>query len=190
MPDPDTAVGEGRPETHPHPRTPSPRVSRPGHPHLDRLGVVGAEAPAVHLLHGPTGLRAACELDEGDALRLLRVLVPHHPDILDLAEGGEALPQDRLGRVLADHQEDAAVGRLVQAVHARAEASAARTAACFVHGVPPDAGARPSRLQLSWLPPGPPPPPSHTWPLRIRRSASGRRKSLALSRCARPPASG
>lgn len=96
----------------------------------------------MHFLHGPAGLRAAGKLDEGDALGLLSVLVPHHPDVLDLAEGREALPQHRLRRVLADHQEDAAVGRLVQAVHARAEASAARTAACFVHGAPPRGGSQ------------------------------------------------
>lgn len=63
-----------------------PEGTRPGHPHLDRFGVVGAETPAMHLLHGSTGLRATRELDEGDALGFLRVLVPHHPDILDLAE--------------------------------------------------------------------------------------------------------
>lgn len=121
LPDPDTAPG----------------APRPGHPHLDGLGVVGAEALAVHLLHGPARLRAAGKLDEGDAFGLLGVFVPHHPDVLDLPEGREALPQHRLRRVLADHQEDAAVGRLVQAVHARAEAPAARTAARFVHGAPP-----------------------------------------------------
>lgn len=104
----------------------------------------------MHLLHGPAGLRAASELDKGDALGLLRVFVPHHPDVLDLPEGREAFPQHRLRRVFADHQEDAAVGRLVQAVHARAEASAARAAACLVHGAPPRRG---SRARVSFRPP-------------------------------------
>lgn len=94
----------------------------------------------MHLLHGPTGLRAAGKLDEGDALGLLGVPVPHHPDVLDFPKRREALPQHRLGSVLADHQEDAAVGRLVQVVHAQAEASAACTAARFVHGAPPRRG--------------------------------------------------
>lgn len=66
------------------------------------------------------------------------MLVPHHPDVLDVAKRREALPQHRLRRVLADHKEDAAVGRFVQAVHARAEAPAARRAASFVHGTPPE----------------------------------------------------
>ena len=107
----------------------------------------------MHLLHGPTGLRAAGKLDEGDALGLLGVLVAHHPDVLDFPKGREALPQHRLGSVLADHQEDAAVGRLVQVVHARAEASAACTAARFVHGAPPGAESRLAPLYSSWLQP-------------------------------------
>lgn len=95
----------------------------PAQPYLDRLGVRD-QAAAVHLLHGPAGLRAASKLDEGDASGLVGALVAQQPDVLDVPERGEALPNQRLARVLAQHHENAAVGRLVQALGRQPESAA------------------------------------------------------------------
>lgn len=78
----------------------------------------------MHLLHGPAGLRAAGELDEGDASGLVGALVAQQPDVLDVPERGEALPNQRLASVLAQHHENAAVGRLVQALGRQPESAA------------------------------------------------------------------
>lgn len=67
----------------------------------------------MHLLHGPAGLRAAVKLDQGHALRLLGVLVPHH------SGGREAFPGLTPRHVRAPHREDAAAGPVVQVVRAR-----------------------------------------------------------------------
>lgn len=109
--------GLGRP-----PRVPLPSRIRAAR-YLDGLGV-GGQTTAVHLLHSPAGLRAAGVLDEGDAAGLIGALVPQKPDVLDVPEGGEALPNQSLPGVLAQHHKHAAVGRLVQALGGQAATAA------------------------------------------------------------------
>lgn len=81
--------------------------------HLDGLGALG-QAPAVHLLHRGAGLRRLGELHKRHSFRLFRVLVLHHPDVLDLAERGEVFSDDLLGYGLTGDEKQTAVRRLVQ----------------------------------------------------------------------------
>lgn len=81
--------------------------------YLNGLGILG-EGLAVHVLHGSAGLRRSAEFHVGDAFMVFGLLVPHHPNVLDLSEERKLLPDHLLRRRLADHQEESAVGRVIE----------------------------------------------------------------------------
>lgn len=141
----------------------------------------------MHLLHGPAGLRAAGELDEGDAAGLVGAPVPQQPDVLDVPEGREALPDQRLAGVLAQHHEDAAVGRLVQALGREADAAAllhgGAVEHCRLHRARQGNAAEPfpTRIQRPPLPfRSPPSAAAPRGPAVPARTEVGRRAFLLL----------
>lgn len=69
---------------------------------------------SMHFLHSQTRLRRFGELDIANAFGLLRLLVFDHPNVLDVAKRREPFPELLFGDESTGHQEQAAVGRVVQ----------------------------------------------------------------------------